>query len=1122
MAILTNKTVDLLSVDEEENNRLFGPLPEEVARKKKDEEELNVYRQMETDRLENERLFGPLEPMTQNDFATQPLSINKRLEDFTEGQERQTGQVKEMFGVSDKTKDELENERLFGPVADPSFGAKDILGGSQSFVQAGVQSFGNIAETAMGQSKNPNFNNIDIPFTDKNIDLNYLMPGKYITMFNDLMLDKGNQAAQALGIVDEKTDAPTTRSLLNLDEVKNLPTPQFEIDHPTLGGFTKVAGEFLPEMMMAQSGAAKTVGGILTKGLAQWMPEGSKIIGRTAASATGALLAGLSKGDPELALENVVMFPMYELGMRGAFKVAGKTIAAPFKGAKWGIDKATGGKLSAWMKEQRHSLGFIDDLISKNIDTVHDGATYKTKLLGKAQTFKEWKTLMKKKGIDIKKMSMKELDAIDQYYYDHVRLIEDLQRAYPKTKTGTIRKLINNLEKRNATLDNKKLMNNIEPLITERNKILDGIERDYLLHGLHDVGVKPSNFTSLAKYKRIFYNTIERVSKVDEKLNIGATETVMDLIHGNNVRQNIRNGMIKSFDVPIKALTKMRESGIGKGKKISRDRITHLLKYIEMGKDGKPFWNPNLSREAGYSAFDGAKPTQEVLEHLFGMRTQLDDIYKANPDLFKNVGYVPRYIPRANKYSLPKIGADLQDPILRITEPRIGHSRSADKAFASKGMEENISTLLQSYANQVSNYQGFKDVIPKLQKTIFRMQALGLDPEANNLKDAASKAMGLVDASDLRRVSAGEFANASVPEVEKMMKAMGLKPGAIEDILRTAHKLMYEAFIGMNPKTILYKQPHQPLWVGAGETGVEYVLRAEKALVTGEYKALLKQMGPYLRAEELDVLETGMREASRKGIKVTGDILGFFGKGGMKLFTGIDKINRQTSFLSGYIKMGDAITLGGTDYKNLSPQILEAIEHLLPGEKVMVVKTLRTKGGESAKKLFGTIISNRVNYDYGLINKPQWLRSDLGRLIPFTTWGRNQFMRVVGDVQNKNGKQLAKRIAVPLAYAMLLKMITGYDTTNDMPVMSMGASLPGTIAPQFNQSVHKLTSQGGLAAATDLGKAIPLSKALFDLKRTDKIAGKKGSGAGIAEGIFHLRKDGWITDLMKLMGMDEQ
>jgi len=278
-------------------------------------------------------------------------------------------------------------------------------------------------------------------------------------------------------------------------------------------------------------------------------------------------------------------------------------------------------------------------------------------------------------------------------------------------------------------------------------------------------------------------------------------------------------------------------------------------------------------------------------------------------------------------------------------------------------------------------------------------------------------------------------------------------------------------------------------------------------------------MSPYLRAEELDLLETGMAEASRKSIKYAGDALGFVGKGGLKGFTMIDKINRQTSFLSGYMKMGDAIKTGGTNYKNMSPELLETIEHLLPGEKIMVVKALQQKGSEAGKRMFGTIISNRVNYDYGLINKPQWLRSQYGRYIPFTTWGRNQFMRVVGDIKNKNVKQLSKRVALPLAYAMIVKMLTGYDTTDTMPVMSMGATLPGTITPQVQQSLRKLQTQGAGAASLDIFKAVPTSKAVLEIKRTAKIGRKKGKLGAVMGGFFHAQEDGWITSLGKALGL---
>lgn len=1047
-----------------------------------------------------------------------------------EYQKEQADKELSYFGII-KTKEQEELESFFGPQPDPSFKMQDIGGAAQTVVSGANKEFANILQTMFGM--NPKLEKVDVPFVDEPVDLNkYLFPinraGLKVIDFVNYMGAKGLQKA---GIAHEgkELDKNAISKMIERElSTAQKQRTQFQLDHPMLGEVSENIGEYIPGLLLSKAAFAKQAGAYAQNLLMRKFsdpsslvaPRNVKMIGDVIQRTSGVTVSKLLQGDFEEAALTAIEYPLSELGFRTSINILGNTIAAPFKGAGWAINKATKGRFYKWMDAERKTLEFIDNLIARNVDRAYDISSAKMKFINKADSLKDWVDILNKKGI---KISVNEMDMAAKYFADYDNLISVVQSKYPRISREYIKGILHKFEKGQVILDyNMFNGKTIQTLIKARNETLDEIQKNIFLSGVKQTyGPETNIITKNSKLRRIFFNTLERMSDLDEQLNLGATDSVTSLMVGNNVRQNMNRALSSQFNKPIKKLLKMKEVINGKKLRYNEKDITRLLRYVDIDENGNTFWNPTADVANNVPKFKGIKPSDKALEELGKIRKVWHNIYKNNPDLFKDVGYINRYIPRMHKYSVQKIGAKEQDSLQYLMKPGVARERTRTD-FLTKVEEDDIVNLVNKYTAQVSNHNGFKDVVPKLQKTLFKMDALGLTSEAKTLGDAATKAMGLSGRDELRKVSAATWAEAAEGDIEQLLKNMGLKPSFGEDVMRTVTKLMYEAFIGMNPKTILYKQPLQATWVGAGETGVTWVHKAQMALVSGRYKSLLKEMGPYLRAEELDIIETGFREASRKGLKHTGNILGYMGKGGMKVFDKLDLVNRQTSFLSGYLKLRDALAKSGTNYNKLSPQVLETIEHLLPGEKILVVDTLRKSGAEAASRKFGEIISRRVNYDYGIINKPMFLRGEFGSQIPFTTWGRNQFMRLVYDIKNKNAKQLAKRIAVPMAYVTAIKMLTGYDTTGDTPLMSTANIIPGVMLPAIQSASHTLQYRGPAAAATEIFRSVPHTKGVFELARTKSIAEKKGTGAAIAEGIFRMKEEGWLTDLMEVMGIKDE
>jgi len=320
-------------------------------------------------------------------------------------------------------------------------------------------------------------------------------------------------------------------------------------------------------------------------------------------------------------------------------------------------------------------------------------------------------------------------------------------------------------------------------------------------------------------------------------------------------------------------------------------------------------------------------------------------------------------------------------------------------------------------------------------------------------------------------------------------------------VLKNVNKLMFAHWVGINPLSNIKQSLQHPL-LAPVENGTKHTLKAEAI----NAKILLKSKDPTVQhinkvwtdrvrlvtrpAHGIDPSEM----AGGKNITKIEQMIDKYFNTLMTSFTGLDINNVRKGFIGGYTRVMD---------QGLTPKVLEG---LLPSQQAYITRGM-TKGIEEAAIRNGIVRTLRINFIYNAIDKPELLRMPGFNLIPFTTWGRNQWMRFVGDIHNKNYKNVAKRIAQPLVLLQMFRAATGYEIPGAHPVSSMASILQPEALPALSGPAAEIAKGRYETGLEDL--ATTLTPYNF-LKRYEKFEKK-----GALEGGLGLKKSRFIKDMFK-------
>jgi len=395
---------------------------------------------------------------------------------------------------------------------------------------------------------------------------------------------------------------------------------------------------------------------------------------------------------------------------------------------------------------------------------------------------------------------------------------------------------------------------------------------------------------------------------------------------------------------------------------------------------------------------------------------------------------------------------------------------------------------LKNYAVDVER-QHIKSLLPEVNANYAQLKLLGLDGRANELIEHFGKASG-VDAISARKIFSTNFVGNHQAAIDAALKLKDIDSKDVtQKVYQGIQRLMFKSWVGLSP-TAHAKQWLQPYLVGGVEIGPKYVrygLKSRKALAKenpelwARAKSELAPPREKFKYAETTPAEEAASQLGPRAKKVM-TVAEAPGDVGLRAFTWQDvERNRSSIFWGGREK---ALKEG------ITPELLNGLDQT---DINSILSTFKTKGLEEAAYEYGIVKSLRSNFMYSPFDKPMILGGRIGKYIPFTTWGRNQWMLYMKDVSSKNVEQLAKRIAYPLIILGGIEAVTGQELPNSHPASALKAPFQASIAPAVLQPIASLfKGQYGYAGKQALS-SVPLASLV---QRTTKLV-KKGPTKGI-------------------------
>lgn len=471
-----------------------------------------------------------------------------------------------------------------------------------------------------------------------------------------------------------------------------------------------------------------------------------------------------------------------------------------------------------------------------------------------------------------------------------------------------------------------------------------------------------------------------------------------------------------------------------------------------------------------------------VVDRLRALTAKAREVGIANG---RDIGFLENYAPDRLKAGL-SVGAPkaLNKKAVAPTEQKMTAEYHKRGKLNEDLMEKSPVTAAKMYASDIARtfYDG---VMPDIQKNWSHLQLLGQDKEAAYLLQTFANTTGMGRPAAVRLIASHFLKNGSF-DVESALKAADIKMSTdtIDKILNTAGELMMENWIGPNIKTHVLQRMQNYL-VGSAEIGFKYVKRGSKLFknTPEKLKPVLERARRDLQViDDVDLLERGLGGESYK-LPLGLETVRKPGKWLLSKFAAVETPNRLKMFLGARQQF----------VENLD-KMDDVLGGMLETQRRSVLAALEKGGIEEAAYQYGLIRSTRTNFLFSAMDRPEILSGKLGRLIPFTSWTTNNWMRYLGDVKQGDYRTLTKRIVYPMAILAIIQGTTGFKMPGGHPASGL-TSLP-EIAP----------------FATDPTALVP-GAGIY--QRGKKLFGKKPTTAGGFHPVEHPSLQSLIVDFVK-------
>ena len=535
--------------------------------------------------------------------------------------------------------------------------------------------------------------------------------------------------------------------------------------------------------------------------------------------------------------------------------------------------------------------------------------------------------------------------------------------------------------------------------------------------------VLATNGIKLKTEKLFKYNILNetfRWGKVQKRTGIPTGESVQKTIWALNEGKNLQNTYKKALSKPIQAL---KRSGI------DLDEQTRILQYFEKLDDGRVVFNPSASTDSTkllVPEYVGPNLTQEQIQAF----SQLRDIYDTLA-FEAGVPRLPRYVPIRE---LPQyMGVSTKTSAEAIQNPTLDYARTSGQLVP--GVHEtNIVNLSERYLREVARKKFISPALENAADTLNQLHLSGLVNESEAYKKWLFDAFNINSEKSAAQVLGTYKLNQIKPAVDAFIQELPNPDGALKQIYDSLSQAMAVKLVGINPGTWV-KQFLQFPTLGAIELG-------ERWASTGTRDALTLTRGgverianakKILRAsliENSPILESEFSKAPTNAIAKGIDFLNAPAKGlAKRTMEKGEEFNRLQSVLASQNKFSHYWEMGGEGgIKRLLDE-----SALTTGQKTMVSRAYLSGGIENARDIYALLITQRINFAYGLADAPALLRSEFGRLFPFLTYSRNVLTRGAEAITEGRPMNLAKMVYKPLmllaAFAGTTKALTGTGRT---------------------------------------------------------------------------------------------
>ena len=594
-----------------------------------------------------------------------------------------------------------------------------------------------------------------------------------------------------------------------------------------------------------------------------------------------------------------------------------------------------------------------------------------------------------------------------------------------------------------------------------KNHNADGIRQAVFNEVLNANGIFPET-KKMSKYDIL--GEIFRWSQVQKRTGVGTGEMAQALVNAKTNAANYRQDQRKILSALYKQAT---DSGI--------DPKTMLqdLQYFRTQPDGSVLFDPTkISIKGKVEIPETAKRfTMQQENAMKNIRLYLDSVAD---DL--GLPKLPGYIPIRELPSIENIST--KTTVEANKYPAIAQARKSG-IFNPAIHETDFANVMQRYVTEASRQKHIGPALEGGIDTLNQLKLSGLTNEADAFNRYLADVLN-IDSQKTASQLFGAYKTKQIqPLIDEFVRVVPEADTVAREVSDATSRAMYSNTVGVSVKTWFNQLLQAPLF-GSIELGPTWWASGAKDMAKG-----ILGLGKERMQQARKILSSSL-------IKDTGNLEEqFMNAPKSKIAKAIDFINAPQALVA-------KKTMGAGESANRLQTILgaqnkfeaywnrggqQAIDSLLKesalttAQREMVSRAFISGGVENARDVYALLITQRVNFTYSVADKPELLRSTIGRLFPFTTYARNILARNAEAVAEGKPLYLAKQVVYPLSVLAVFDAFTN-------------KSLPSGTLPA--ESVMDLVARGItptplIIAQSPLTTLTPIPKGLVKVTMEDGV-----------------------------------